>query len=82
LIRIFEELEKTKPDWWVINYQRGGAIDLDCFDDIRLAIRNARNSASGNTGIGAERDETIADPDRAHPCKLQQQLLNFILASF
>jgi exodeoxyribonuclease VII large subunit len=82
LIRIFEELEKTKPDVVIIIRGGGAQLDLDCFDDIRLAIAIAKFPLPVITGIGHERDETIADLIAHTRCKTPTAVAEFILASF
>lgn len=82
LIRIFEELEKIKSDVVVIIRGGGAQLDLDCFDDIRLAIAIAKFPLPVITGIGHERDETIADLTAHTRCKTPTAVAEFILASF
>jgi exodeoxyribonuclease VII large subunit len=82
LIRIFEELENTKPDVVIIIRGGGAQLDLDCFDDIRLSIAIAKFPLPVITGIGHERDETIADLTAHTRCKTPTAVAEFILASF
>lgn len=82
MIRIFEEMEKTKPDVVIIIRGGGAQLDLDCFDDIRLAIAIAKFPIPVITGIGHERDETIADLTAHTRCKTPTAVAEFILASF
>jgi exodeoxyribonuclease VII large subunit len=82
LIRIFEELEVTNPDVVIIIRGGGAQLDLDCFDDIRLATAIAKFPLPVITGIGHERDETIADLTAHTRCKTPTAVAEFILSSF
>jgi len=82
LIRIFEEMDQTKPDVVVIIRGGGAQLDLDCFDDIRLATAIAKFPLPIITGIGHERDETIADLTAHTRCKTPTAVAEFILSSF
>ena len=59
LHQIHEQMEKFDA---VVLIRGGGAqVDLDCFDDYELAAHIAQFPLPVFTGIGHERDETIAD---------------------
>lgn len=59
LLAINNNLQKF--DLVVIIRGGGSQIDLDCFDDYELALHIAQFPLPVLTGIGHERDETIAD---------------------
>ena len=60
----------------------GAQLDLDCFDDYRLALKIAKFSLPVFTGIGHERDETIADLVAHTRLKTPTAVAEFILSSF
>jgi exodeoxyribonuclease VII large subunit len=60
----------------------GAQLDLDCFDDYRLAVKIAKCSLPVFTGIGHERDETIADLVAHSRLKTPTAVAEFILSSF
>ena len=67
----------------VVIIRGGGAqLDLDCFDDYRLAVKIANFTLPIFTGIGRERDETIADLVAHTPLKTPTAVAEFILSSF
>ena len=67
----------------VVIIRGGGAqLDLDCFDDYRLAVKMANFTLPIFTGIGHERDETIADLVANTPLKTPTAVAEFILSSF
>jgi exodeoxyribonuclease VII large subunit len=67
----------------VVIIRGGGAqLDLDCFDDYRLAVKIANFTLPIFTGIGHERDETIADLVAHTPLKTPTAVAEFILSSF
>ena len=67
----------------VVIIRGGGAqLDLDCFDDYRLAVKMANFTLPIFTGIGHERDETIADLVAHTPLKTPTAVAEFILSSF
>ncbi|UII24209.1 exodeoxyribonuclease VII large subunit [Fulvivirga ligni] len=59
MMQVFEKID----DYDVLIIIRGGGsqVDLDCFDDYELASHIAQFPLPVITGIGHERDETIAD---------------------
>ena len=67
----------------VVIIRGGGAqLDLDCFDDYRLAVKMANFTLPIFTGIGHERDETIADLVAHTRLKTPTAVAEFILSSF
>jgi exodeoxyribonuclease VII large subunit len=67
----------------VIIIRGGGAqLDLDCFDDYRLAAKISNLSLPVFTGIGHERDETIADLVAHTRLKTPTAVAEFILSGF
>lgn len=67
----------------VILIRGGGAqLDLDCFDDYELAKKIAAYPIPVLTGIGHERDETIADLVAHTRLKTPTAVAEFILESF
>lgn len=60
----------------------GAALDLDCFDDYGLAVKIAKCSYPVLTGIGHERDETIADLVAHTKVKTPTALAEFLLSGF
>jgi exodeoxyribonuclease VII large subunit len=82
LDQIAEQAEKLHLDAVVIIRGGGAQLDLDCFDDYRLALRIADFSLPVLTGIGHERDETIADLVAHTRLKTPTAVAEFILSSF
>ncbi|WP_026950482.1 exodeoxyribonuclease VII large subunit [Algoriphagus mannitolivorans] len=67
----------------VILIRGGGAqLDLDCFDDYRLAAKIANCPLPVFTGIGHERDETVADLVAHTRLKTPTAVAEFLLAGF
>ncbi|MDN3202788.1 exodeoxyribonuclease VII large subunit [Algoriphagus sediminis] len=67
----------------VVLIRGGGAqLDLDCFDEYVLAKRIATMRLPVLTGIGHERDETIADLVSHTPLKTPTAVAEFVLSSF
>lgn len=67
----------------VVIIRGGGAqLDLDCFDDYRLAAAIADFPLPVFTGIGHERDETIADLVAHTRLKTPTAVAEFLLAGF
>lgn len=60
----------------------GAALDLDCFDDYALAVKIAQCSYPVLTGIGHERDETIADLVAHTKVKTPTAVAEFLLSGF
>jgi len=82
LIAVFGEMDQLKPDVVVIIRGGGAQLDLDCFDDYRLAVAIGRFPIPVLTGIGHERDESIADLTAHTKLKTPTAVAEFILASF
>ena len=82
LDQVAEQAEKLQLDAVVIIRGGGAQLDLDCFDDYRLALRIADFSLPVLTGIGHERDETIADLVAHTRLKTPTAVAEFILSSF
>lgn len=74
--------EKLQLDAVVLIRGGGAQLDLDCFDDYRLALKIADFSLPVLTGIGHERDETIADLLAHTQLKTPTAVAEFILSSF
>jgi len=79
---IFADLDQLKPDAVVIIRGGGAQLDLDCFDDYRLAVAIARFPIPVLTGIGHERDQSIADLTAHTQLKTPTAVAEFLLASF
>lgn len=82
LDQVAEQSEKLQLDAVVIIRGGGAQLDLDCFDDYRLALKIAKFSLPVFTGIGHERDETIADLVAHTRLKTPTAVAEFILSSF
>ena len=82
LDQVAEQAEKLHLDAVVLIRGGGAQLDLDCFDDYRLALRIADFSLPVLTGIGHERDETIADLVAHTRLKTPTAVAEFILSSF
>ena len=63
LLAVYDCLEQRGPCFDVVVVIRGGGaqVDLDCFDTYGLATHIAQFPLPVITGIGHERDETVAD---------------------
>jgi exodeoxyribonuclease VII large subunit len=79
---IEELLLEEKFDLLVIIRGGGAQTDLDCFDDYDLAKTIAEASLPVITGIGHERDESIADLVAHTPLKTPTAVASFILSGF
>jgi exodeoxyribonuclease VII large subunit len=75
-------LVKEKFDLLVIIRGGGAQTDLDCFDDYDLAKTIAEASLPVITGIGHERDESIADLVAHTQLKTPTAVASFILSGF
>jgi exodeoxyribonuclease VII large subunit len=82
LDQVANQAEKLQLDAVVIIRGGGAQLDLDCFDDYRLAVKMANFTLPIFTGIGHERDETIADLVAHTPLKTPTAVAEFILSSF
>jgi exodeoxyribonuclease VII large subunit len=78
------EADQNLEKFDVIVLIRGGGaqLDLDCFDDYGLALAIAKSSIPVLTGIGHERDETIADLVSHTKMKTPTAVAEFILSGF
>ncbi|UCS93133.1 exodeoxyribonuclease VII large subunit [Echinicola marina] len=76
------DLIKEKFDLMVIIRGGGAQLDLDCFDDYELAKSIACTSLPVVTGIGHERDESIADMVAHTKMKTPTAVAEFILSGF
>ncbi|MCM0041182.1 MAG: exodeoxyribonuclease VII large subunit [Algoriphagus sp.] len=81
-VQVSEQAEKRQLDAVVLIRGGGAQLDLDCFDDYRLALKIANFSLPVLTGIGHERDETIADLVAHTRLKTPTAVAEFILSSF
>ena len=82
LDQVAEQAEILQLDAVVIIRGGGAQLDLDCFDDYRLALKIADFSLPVLTGIGHERDETISDLVAHTRLKTPTAVAEFILSSF
>ncbi len=82
LDQVAEQAEKLQLDAVVLIRGGGAQLDLDCFDDYQLALKIANFSLPVLTGIGHERDETIADLVAHTQLKTPTAVAEFILSSF
>lgn len=78
------ESENTRNLFDAVVIIRGGGaqLDLDCFDDYRLAAQIAKFTLPIFTGIGHERDETIADLVAHTRLKTPTAVAEFLLSGF
>jgi exodeoxyribonuclease VII large subunit len=79
---IFSDHPNNHFDAIVIIRGGGAQLDLDCFDDYQLAIEIAKSPIPVITGIGHERDETIADMVAHTKMKTPTAVAEFILSGF
>jgi exodeoxyribonuclease VII large subunit len=86
---LLSALEKVKTEMDLLQLEavviiRGGGaqLDLDCFDDYRLAASIANFPLPVLTGIGHERDETIADLVAHTRLKTPTAVAEFLLSGF
>lgn len=86
IIQSLEQIDAIKDELGieaVVIIRGGGAqLDLDCFDDYQLAAKIASYNLPVLTGIGHERDESIADLTAHTKLKTPTAVAEFILASF
>ncbi|GEO22507.1 exodeoxyribonuclease VII large subunit [Cyclobacterium qasimii] len=80
--QIEDLLMEEKFDLLVIVRGGGAQTDLDCFDDYELAKTIANASLPVVTGIGHERDESIADLVAHTQLKTPTAVASFILSGF
>ncbi|MBD8491327.1 exodeoxyribonuclease VII large subunit [Echinicola sp. CAU 1574] len=77
-----EKLQEHSFDLLVIIRGGGAQLDLDCFDDYNLARAIANTTLPVVTGIGHERDESIADMVAHSKMKTPTAVAEFILSGF
>lgn len=82
ITQVEEELQKEKFDLLVIIRGGGAQTDMDCFDDYELATHIANAPLPVITGIGHERDESIADLVANTKLKTPTAVASFILSGF
>ncbi|WP_228527484.1 exodeoxyribonuclease VII large subunit [Pararhodonellum marinum] len=86
IIRAIEQVEadhQTKPFDLLVIIRGGGAqIDMDCFDDYDLSRAIALSILPVVTGIGHERDESVADLVAHTRMKTPTAVAEFILSGF
>ena len=82
LEKVESESERLSLDAVIIIRGGGAQLDLDCFDDYRLASKIANFRLPVFTGIGHERDETIADLVAHTRLKTPTAVAEFLLAGF
>jgi exodeoxyribonuclease VII large subunit len=80
--RIKIEHEKLGFDALIIIRGGGAQLDLDCFDDYRLGAAIANLPFPVFTGIGHERDETVADLVAHTRLKTPTAVAEFLLSGF
>lgn len=82
-IQQVENLQMNTPFDLLVLIRGGGAqTDLDCFDDYELAKTIANAALPIVTGIGHERDESIADMVAHTRLKTPTAVASFILSGF
>ncbi|MDX5340074.1 MAG: exodeoxyribonuclease VII large subunit [Cyclobacteriaceae bacterium] len=74
--------ESLKLDAVILIRGGGAQLDLDCFDDYRLAAKIANCPLPVFTGIGHERDETVADLVAHTRLKTPTAVAEFLLSGF
>lgn len=79
---VVKEAAKLRLDALVIIRGGGAQLDLDCFDDYTLGLKIAEFPLPVFTGIGHERDETIADLVAHTRLKTPTAVAEFILSSY
>jgi len=82
LEKVEEEAQKLKLDAIVMIRGGGAQLDLDCFDDYRLAAKISNLPLPLFTGIGHERDETVADLVAHTRLKTPTAVAEFLLSGF
>ena len=79
---VAKEAAKLQLDALVILRGGGAQLDLDCFDNYALGLKIAEFPLPVFTGIGHERDETIADLVAHTRLKTPTAVAEFILSSY
>ncbi|SNS16049.1 Exodeoxyribonuclease VII large subunit [Belliella buryatensis] len=86
IIYALDQIEEISQEYGfdlVVIIRGGGAqMDLDCFDDYDLAVAIAKFPIPIITGIGHERDETIADLVAHTKVKTPTAAAEFVLSGF
>jgi exodeoxyribonuclease VII large subunit len=82
LERVKSELERLKFEAVVIIRGGGAQLDLDCFDEYVLGAAIANFPLPIFTGIGHERDETVADLVAHTRLKTPTAVAEFLLSGF
>jgi exodeoxyribonuclease VII large subunit len=82
LEKVEAQTEKLNLDAVIIIRGGGAQLDLDCFDDYRLAAKISNLTLPVFTGIGHERDETIADLVAHTKLKTPTAVAEFLLSGF
>ncbi len=82
LEQVGQQAERLQLDAVVLIRGGGAQLDLDCFDDYQLAVTIAKFPLPLFTGIGHERDETIADLVGHTSLKTPTAVAEFVLSSF
>ncbi|MFQ3573378.1 MAG: exodeoxyribonuclease VII large subunit [Thermodesulfovibrionales bacterium] len=82
IIVAFQDIQKQIYDFDVVVLIRGGgsSIDLSCFDEYDLAVAIARYQLPVITGIGHERDKSVADMVAHTSVKTPTAVAEFILS--
>lgn len=79
---VFNQHQANPFDALVLIRGGGAQLDLDCFDDYDLAKELAKSPIPVITGIGHERDETIADLVAHTKMKTPTATAEFLLSGF
>lgn len=84
IIAAIQQIETASPAFDLIVLIRGGGAqtDFDCFDEYELAKAIANAALPVVTGIGHERDESIADLVAHTQLKTPTAVASFILSGF
>ncbi|MCH7400488.1 exodeoxyribonuclease VII large subunit [Belliella kenyensis] len=84
IIDALKQISESKSEYDLVVIIRGGGaqMDLDCFDDYELAVMIAKYPLPVLTGIGHERDETIADLVAHTKVKTPTAAAEFIISGF
>lgn len=82
IIQALDKTEESRINFDVVVLIRGGgsSLDLSCFDDYKLAVKLAQSQFPIFTGIGHERDTSIADKVAHTPLKTPTAVADFIVS--
>lgn len=82
IVKAFDQIESSKYNFDVVVLIRGGgsSLDLSCFDEYAMAARIALSHFPVFTGVGHERDISIADRVAHTQLKTPTAVAEFILA--